>query len=84
MLIASVVIGTAINWLGINPIKALFWSAAINGIVAVPVMIMMMIMIRNKDMMKQFVITSRPLLGFGWLATVLMAFAAVGLLVTSI
>jgi Mn2+/Fe2+ NRAMP family transporter len=75
-IIAATVIGAAINLTSIDPIKALYWAAVINGIVSVPVMTMMMLMARRRDIMGRFTIAG-PLHWLGWLATLLMA-AAVG------
>ena len=69
-------IGTLIGFSPVDPIKALFWSAVINGVVAVPVMAIMMLMTRNKKMMGRFVIDGY-LRTVGWLATAVMALAAV-------
>ena len=52
----ATVIGGGMNFTPIDPIKALFWSAVINGVVAVPVMVMMMLMTRRKDIMGEFVL----------------------------
>lgn len=41
----------------IDPIKALFWSAVINGVVGVPVMVMMMLITSNKTIMREFAVT---------------------------
>jgi hypothetical protein len=59
--------GAALNFAPINPIKALFWSAVINGVVAVPVMAVMMLMGRNRKIMGEFVLGGW-LLTVGWLA----------------
>jgi Mn2+/Fe2+ NRAMP family transporter len=65
-------------WTPINPVKALYWSAVLNGFVAVPVMIVMMIMSGQKRVMGQF-----PVIGWlrwlGWAATMTMALCAAGL-----
>ena len=74
-------IGTALNFTSIDPIKALFWSAVINGVVAVPVMVMMMFMAVRGKVMGQFTL-SLPLRIMGWLATAVMAAAAVGMFAT--
>ena len=78
----ATLIGAAINFSAINPIKALFWSAVINGVVAVPVMATMMLMIANKKIMGKFIITS-PLRILGWAATLTMAAATIGMFVTA-
>jgi NRAMP (natural resistance-associated macrophage protein)-like metal ion transporter len=77
----ATLLGIAIDWSSINPIKALFWSAVINGIVAVPIMVAMMIVVSNKSAMGKF--TARAgLRAFGWLATLVMAAAAIGMFAT--
>jgi Mn2+/Fe2+ NRAMP family transporter len=63
-------------------IRMLFWAAVINGFVAVPVMIAMMIMVARQTLMGRYVAT--PLLSIaGWASTALMAIAAL-FLVSSI
>jgi NRAMP (natural resistance-associated macrophage protein)-like metal ion transporter len=74
-------LGVIFNLLPIDPIKALFWTAVLNGVVAVPIMIMTMIMAGQKRVMGQFVLPW-PLAAIGWLATVVMAAVAVALIVT--
>lgn len=77
----ATIIGVILNFTPLDPIKALFWSAVINGIVAVPVMIAMMMMASNKAAMGAF--TLPPILrGIGWLATIVMGAAAVGMFAT--
>jgi len=75
-------IGAALNFSPIDPIKALFWSAVINGIVAVPVMVIMMLMTHRKDIMGEFVIPP-ALRVLGWLATITMGATVIALAVTS-
>ena len=75
-------IGVLINLLNINSIQALYWTAILNGVIAVPVMPMMMLMASNKKLMGSLTISSR-LKWFGWAATLLMAISALGLVVTS-
>ena len=82
LLAAATLVGAAINFSPVNPIKALFWSAVINGVVAVPVMATMMLISTNANIMGKFTITG-PLRVVGWLATVTMAAAAVGMGVTA-
>ena len=77
----ATVIGAALNFTPIDPIKALFWSAVINGVVAVPVMAMMMLLATRPKIMGRFTLT-RGLVIVGWLATGVMALAAVGMLAT--
>jgi NRAMP (natural resistance-associated macrophage protein)-like metal ion transporter len=77
----ATLIGVALNVSSIDPIKALFWSAVINGVVAVPVMILMMHLATHEPAMGNF----RLPLGLkivGWVATAVMTVAAVGLFLT--
>jgi NRAMP (natural resistance-associated macrophage protein)-like metal ion transporter len=74
-------IGVLLNFVHIDPIKALFWSAVINGVVAVPVMVMMMILASRKSVMGPFTI-GLGLKVVGWMATLVMLAAAVGMFAT--
>jgi Mn2+/Fe2+ NRAMP family transporter len=67
----ATLIGIAINFTRIDPIKALFWSAVINGIVAVPLMVTMMVMAMQPKVMRQFTLPG-PLRVMGWLSTLAM------------
>ncbi len=75
-------VGVAINFSPINPIRALFWSAVINGVTAVPVMAIMMLMVADSKIMGKFKI-SGPLKVIGWTATIVMAAAAICMAVTA-
>jgi NRAMP (natural resistance-associated macrophage protein)-like metal ion transporter len=75
-------IGVVMNFSPIDPIRALFWSAVINGIVAVPVMTIMMLISRRRDIMGQFRLPAY-LRVLGWLATIAMGLTVVALAVTS-
>ena len=63
--------GVALNFTPIDPIKALFWSAVINGVIAVPIMAVMMILGGRENVMGQFTLKKR-LTRIGWAATVVM------------
>ncbi len=76
---AATILGIGIDWSPLDPIKALFWSAVINGVVAVPIMAAMMIVVSRHSAMGQFTAT-RWLLFFGWAATAVMAAAAVAMI----
>jgi NRAMP (natural resistance-associated macrophage protein)-like metal ion transporter len=81
ILATATVLGVALNFIGINPIKALFWSAVINGVAAPPIMIVMMLMTSNIK------ITGVVRLGttqkiLGWLATGVMFAVAGAMLAT--
>jgi NRAMP (natural resistance-associated macrophage protein)-like metal ion transporter len=83
ILAASMLLGLSINFFrGIDPISALVWSAIINGVVAVPVMGMMMRMAGDRRVVGEFARVGRILRGMGWLATGVMLLAAIGLFAT--
>jgi NRAMP (natural resistance-associated macrophage protein)-like metal ion transporter len=77
----ATLLGLALNVVRLDPVKALFWSAVVNGVVAVPLMAMIMLIAARPAVMGQFVI-GRWLRGFGWLATGVMALAAAGMFAT--
>ncbi len=70
----ATLIGVGINFIAIDPIKALFWAAVLNGVVAVPLMVVIMIMAMNKRVMGKFTLPL-PLWAMGWLCTGVMAVA---------
>jgi NRAMP (natural resistance-associated macrophage protein)-like metal ion transporter len=77
----ATLLGVLLNFSPIDPIKALFWSAVINGIVAVPVMVLMMLLSNNRAIMGDFCVP--PALRIvGWCSTLVMAAAAIGLFAT--
>jgi Mn2+/Fe2+ NRAMP family transporter len=77
----ATLVGLGMNLVHLDPVKALFWSAVVNGVVAVPVMAMIMLIAVSPAVMGQFVI-GRWLRAFGWLATGVMALAAIGMFAT--
>lgn len=78
----AMIVGMIMNFMPIDPMKALYWSAVINGIVAVPVMAIMMWLAAAPKVMGDFAITGWVKM-LGWIATSIMAFAVVAMLVTS-
>ncbi len=70
----ATLLGIGINFISLDPIKALFWTAVINGVVAVPLMVVMMVMTMDARVMGQFTLP-RTLWAIGWLATAVMAAA---------
>ncbi len=70
----ATLLGILINFVSIDPIKALFWTAVLNGVVAVPLMVVMMVMTTDPRVMGRFTLP-RPLWAVGWLATIVMAAA---------
>lgn len=73
----AIVGGVAITFMHFDPIRALYWSAVINGVTAVPIMTVIMLMAHSRRIMGEFAIKG-PLAWGGWLATIAMAVAAVG------
>jgi Mn2+/Fe2+ NRAMP family transporter len=74
IIVAATAAGVVLDWANVNPIKALFWSAVLNGIAAAPLMVAMMILASRRSIMGKFVV-SRPLAILGWAATAVMAAA---------
>ena len=77
----ATLLGAGIDFTSIDPIRALIWSAVLNGVIAVPIMAVMMRMAVRPDIMGPFVI-KRRLQRLGWFATVLMALAVIAMLAT--
>ena len=72
----SVLTALIIQYSPISPMKALFWSAVINGIVAVPLMVVIILLASKKSVMGPFT-SSWPILALGWIATTVMGLAAI-------
>ena len=75
----ATLIGLLMNFGHLNPIRALFWSAVLNGVVASPVMVFMMLLTRNPKVMGNFTIPLY-LRVLGWTATAVMLFASLGMI----
>ncbi|HZD30888.1 MAG TPA: divalent metal cation transporter, partial [Candidatus Angelobacter sp.] len=78
---AATLIGLSLNFMHFDPIKALFWAAVVNGVVAVPLMVVIMLMGSNSQVMGRFVLP-RILKIFGWLATAVMLATVCGSLIS--
>ena len=74
--------GTAMNFVHINPIKALFWTAVINGVIAVPMLAAVMLVAARRKAMGEFAISGR-LQAMGWITTAVMAACVAGMAVTA-
>jgi NRAMP (natural resistance-associated macrophage protein)-like metal ion transporter len=74
--------GTAMNFVHINPIKALFWTAVINGVIAVPMLAAVMLVAAKQKAMGEFAISGK-LRAMGWITTAVMAACVAGMAVTS-
>jgi NRAMP (natural resistance-associated macrophage protein)-like metal ion transporter len=80
-IVGGTLIGIGINFVHIDPIKALFWTAVINGVVAVPLMIMMMIMTVQPKVMGEFTLP-RALWAVGWLSIGVMTVTVIAMFAT--
>jgi NRAMP (natural resistance-associated macrophage protein)-like metal ion transporter len=69
--------GVALNFTPLDPVKALYWSAVVNGVLAAPLMAVMMVIAMNPRVMGRLTLP-RPMLVVGWLATLVMALATIG------
>ncbi len=74
--------GVALNFTHWDPVRALVWSAEINGVIAVPIMVVMMLLASREDVLGKFVVRPR-LRNLGWAATAVMAITVVAMIVTT-
>ena len=81
MIAAATVGGVVLCFTPADPVKELFWSAVINGVIAVPIMVVMMLLASRAATMGTHVI-SRRLRLLGWIATTAMALTVVAMLAT--
>jgi NRAMP (natural resistance-associated macrophage protein)-like metal ion transporter len=82
-LVVATLLGAALNFTPIPPMKALYWAAVLNGIIAVPVLVIMMLLSARRDVMGEFTIGGRLKL-LGWLTTGLMAASVIALALTAL
>ena len=73
---ATTLAGASLQYIGINPVRALYWSAVVNGVLAAPLMVLMMLIVRNPKAMGRLTL-SRPMTVLGWAATGVMAASTV-------
>jgi Mn2+/Fe2+ NRAMP family transporter len=78
----ATIVGMIMNFTPIDPIRALYWSAVINGVVAVPVMPIMMWLAAAPKVMGEFVVAGWGK-ALGWVATAIMMLAVAAMLATS-
>jgi len=81
LIAAATLIGIGLNFLGLDPIRALYWSAVLNGIAAAPLMAMLMFISANRAVVREFTLPL-PLRVVGWAATVVMVLASIAFLVS--
>lgn len=79
----ATLVGMIISLGAVDPIRALYWSAVVNGIIAVPIMAVMMLAASRSDVMGAFAVRG-PLRWLGWLATACMLLAVAAMLLTAI
>jgi NRAMP (natural resistance-associated macrophage protein)-like metal ion transporter len=82
IIIAATGFGTALSVLNVDPMKALVWSAIVNGVISVPIMVVLMMIGQSDRLMGKYTISRRHRF-FGWMATVVMGVAVGFMLVTS-
>jgi Mn2+/Fe2+ NRAMP family transporter len=70
--------GIALNFTPIDPIKALYWSAVVNGVLAAPVMVILMVLVRRTKVMGKFVVGGL-LYWLGWASTLAMGLCIIGM-----
>ena len=80
---AATLAGVAANFAGIDPIRALYWSAVVNGVVAAPVLATMTLLASRRDVMGEFAIGTALKVG-GWIATAATTAAVVAMVVTAV
>lgn len=73
----STMVGAGLSFTPLDPVKALYWSAVVNGVLAVPVMAVIMLIAGNARIMGRLTVP-RPMLVGGWLATSIMLAASIG------
>jgi Mn2+/Fe2+ NRAMP family transporter len=82
VIIISTLIGVGMNFIGIDPIKALIFSAVANGLVAPVILILIVVMSSNKKLMGNWV--NNPVIaGLGWLITIIMILAGVATILST-
>jgi Mn2+/Fe2+ NRAMP family transporter len=81
VLTVSVLLGIGLNFTPLDPIKALYWSAVINGVLAPPVMVLLMLLVRKKKVMGKLIIAGW-LYWVGWVATLAMTLSIIGMVIS--
>jgi Mn2+/Fe2+ NRAMP family transporter len=82
VLAASVGVGIALNFAALDPIKGLYWSAVLNGTLAAPVMVMLMLLARRRAVMGDLVVGG-VLCWLGWLSTAVMSLSSLVMVVNT-
>jgi Mn2+/Fe2+ NRAMP family transporter len=77
----AILIGLAFDFIGLNAVKMLFWSAVLNGVLAPPLVIMVVLLTSDRKVMGNRV-NSRSMQALGWICALIMSAAAIGLLIS--
>lgn len=72
----TTMLGVSLQYVGIDPARALYWAAVVNGVLAAPLMVMMMLIVRNPRAMGRLTLGRRATIT-GWTATAVMAVATI-------
>ena len=83
VIIISMMVGLSLNFIGLNPIKALIYSAVLNGIVAPIILVLILLIARNEHVMGEWK-NGKTAAGLGWFLTAMMAVAGVAAIYTFI
>ena len=75
-IVVTTLAGASLSAIGIDPARALYWAAVVNGVLAGPLMVMMMLIVRNPRAMGRLTVSNRQLV-MGWSATMVMILASV-------
>ena len=81
VIVVSTLIGLMIDFVGINPMAALFWTAVINGVISPPLLVIIMLVSSNRKIMGKRV-NGKGAKVLGWLAAAVMFAAAIGMILT--
>ena len=81
VLAVSVFLGIGLNFTPLDPIKALYWSAVVNGVLAPPVMVLLMLLVRKEKVMGKLIVEGW-LYWVGWIATAAMALSIIGMAIS--
>ena len=76
----ATLLGAALNFVGLDPVRALYWAAVVNGVLAAPLMAVMMLIVRNPKVMGRLTVSTSMAI-WGWLATAVMAAASLAFFV---
>jgi Mn2+/Fe2+ NRAMP family transporter len=81
VLAISGLLGVGLNFTSLDPIKALYWSAVVNGVLAAPIMTILMVLARRPKVMGALIVMGW-LYWLGWASTAAMALCIVGMVAT--